>query len=85
MENKQKQTAVEWLEEQLISSLGIELTKHQKKLFNDVFIKQAKEMEKQQIIDAYYIGNHCEFQGGSIVKEMGKRYYLKQYEKTTNN
>lgn len=46
---------------------------------------QAEATFKQQIIDAYYIGNHCEFQGGSIVKEMGKRYYLKQYEKTSNN
>lgn len=46
---------------------------------------QAEETFKQQIIDAYYIGNHCDFRGGSIVKEMGKKYYLKQYAKDTNN
>jgi hypothetical protein len=44
-----KQTAVEWLEEQLFGSLGIELTEHQSKMANEIFFKQAKEMEKQQI------------------------------------
>jgi len=51
-----KQTAVEWLEEQLFASLGIELTEHQSKMSNEIFFKQAKEMEKEQIIDA---GNSC--------------------------
>lgn len=89
MENTPKQTAVDYLFLRMEVLRGLFLFEEidykeyvdQKK---DVFEK-AKEMEKQQIIDAYYIGNHCEFQGGSIVKEMGKRYYLKQYEKTTNN
>ena len=40
-----KQTAVEWLERELIGENGINVLK-------DVF-EQAKEIEKQQIIDAY--------------------------------
>lgn len=43
-----KQTAVEWLAEQLFGSLGIELTEHQSKMANEIFFKQAKEMESQQ-------------------------------------
>jgi hypothetical protein len=41
-----KQTAVEWLEEYI--NCSIQLTENEKKWF-----KQAKEMEKEQIIDAY--------------------------------
>lgn len=46
------QTAVEWLFEQLFNSLGIELNEHQFILFNEIFLKQAKEMEEQQTKDA---------------------------------
>jgi hypothetical protein len=41
-----KQTAVEWLEEQL-------LTKYHLKIDNYQEFNKAKQMEKQQIIDAY--------------------------------
>lgn len=81
MKNKPKQTAVEWLEEQLISSLGIELTKHQKRLFNDVFIKQAKEMEKDQIIQAYTLGHVFHDSNDESAAEF---YYKTEYE-TSNN
>ncbi len=56
-----KQTAVEWLVD------TIEKNRHKpiKELF--VYIKQAKEMEKEQIIDAYENGvketnSRCEYQ-----------------------
>ncbi len=42
-----KQTAVEWLEEKLIDA-GLQFTKGEA-----LEIEQAKEMEKQQIIDAW--------------------------------
>jgi hypothetical protein len=42
-----KQTAVEWLEQ----CISIHLTKEQKSQFIGLFI-QAKEMERQQIMDA---------------------------------
>ena len=41
-----EQTAVEWLEEKLIKA-GLQFTKG-----GSLVIEQAKEMEKQQIIDA---------------------------------
>jgi hypothetical protein len=47
MENK---TAVEWLEEQT-------RTPEWKSLKRGDIFQQAKEMEKQQIINAYYTGN----------------------------
>jgi hypothetical protein len=43
-----KQTAVEWLEQQLFNKRG---------KFNKSDIEQAKEMEKEQIIDA--ASDHC--------------------------
>ena len=50
MENKQM-TAVEWLQERI----NIGLTYEQEVLFEG-FFEQAKEMEKEQIIDAYRDG-----------------------------
>jgi hypothetical protein len=46
-----KQTAVEWLQERLFLSLSDEL-----KCLNGFFVI-AKEMEKEQIIDAFKEGN----------------------------
>ena len=49
MENESnKQTAVEWLEE-IYLEIGID---------RNVHFSQAKEMEKEQIKDAYFIGGH---------------------------
>lgn len=47
----EKQTAVEWLEEHII----IGLTYDQQLLFEATF-EQAKEMEREQIMDAYSNG-----------------------------
>ena len=59
MENElNKQTAVEWLFEQIARRQGSIL--HTIPFYNenqDLLI-QAKEMEKQQIKDAYFIGGH---------------------------
>lgn len=46
-----KQTAVEWLVEEMILRLSIRIENTSDG--NDL-LKQAKEMEKQQIIDAHY-------------------------------
>jgi len=51
-----KQTAVEWLEQQLFNKQG---------KFNKSDIEQAKEMEKQQIVDAYRFGIQDEYVIGS--------------------
>lgn len=68
-------TAVEFLFEQLITQIGVEL-KHTElaiKLF-----KQAKEMERQQVINAVSKGwdNHED----GKVRWIGEQYYNENYE-----
>jgi len=65
-----KKTAVEWLEERYNDSL-----------FEDNFIckdefAQAKEMEKQQIIDAYWDGG----QDIPFTKETCEQYYNQNFD-----
>jgi hypothetical protein len=48
-----KQTAIEWLQE------ALSLTFEQEMQFEGLF-QQSKEMEKQQIIDAFTVGNRNE-------------------------
>jgi hypothetical protein len=67
-----KQTAVEWLEEQIKKTTY--LYKEDK-----IAIKQAKEMEKQQIIDA-----HLDGQSFSIAIEeidYAEQYYNETFKK----
>jgi hypothetical protein len=58
MENESnKQTAVDWLWEQIDEILPFSVdTETGIKLYNAK--EQAKEMEKEQIKDAYFIGGH---------------------------
>jgi DNA polymerase III sliding clamp (beta) subunit (PCNA family) len=61
-----KQTAVEWLVEQMKLD----------ELFNaDYFIEQAKEMEKQQITDAFEDGNEQGF-----ICKTGEEYYKETFK-----
>jgi hypothetical protein len=67
----EKQTAVEWLIEQMKLD----------ELFNaDYFIQQAKEMEKEQIIDAvndaWNMAKHSNF-----VNAQAEQYYNETYNK----
>jgi hypothetical protein len=66
-------TSIEWL----IDKLGISEITH-KKLF-----EQAKEMHKQEIIDAYTEGrfNYEDFDRGLVKLKQPKEYY----QKTFNN
>jgi hypothetical protein len=58
-----KQTAVEWLVEQMKLD----------ELFNaDYFIEQAKEMEKEQIMDAFNGEPHCDGDGDRYYNETFK-------------
>jgi hypothetical protein len=58
-----KQTAVEWLVEQMKLD----------ELFNaDYFIDQAKEMEKEQIMDAFNGEPHCDGDGEQYYNETFK-------------
>ena len=64
-----KQTAVEWLREKLWKEYGFE--------FSNNTLEQAKEMEKQQICEAYAIG------GSPLLGpwEFGEEYYDETFEK----
>ena len=73
-----EQTAVEWLTKKLRVEFGFS--------FSDNILEQAKEIEKQQIIDAYNIGFNTPFEinfntGKSITAE---QYYSKTYENKEN-
>ena len=66
-----KQTAVEWLEIQLFKKKG---------KFNKSDIKQAKAMEKEQIMSAFDFGV---YDGGGIIKKYkmsGEQYYNETFK-----
>ena len=65
-------TAVEWLQE----CLNLHLTHDQKMQFEGLF-QQAKEMEKQQIIEAFKHGELPPF----FVNYDAEQYYNKTYGK----
>jgi hypothetical protein len=74
-QNKMKQTAVKWLVEQLFSDnviFGVS-----EELFN-----QAKEMEKQQIVEACYFGSqNLPYE----VKEKSESYYNETFKNEKQN
>ena len=70
---EQKQTAVEWLVEKL-KSQGLLIGEPK----NLVAVKQAKEMEKQQIMDDFNNGVNDECLGKNTTAE---QYYNKEYGK----
>jgi HEPN domain-containing protein len=68
-----KQTAIEWLREQLINS-GLDYPVNEaSKIF-----EQAKEMEKQQIIDAWVDGNDNEPK--EVTEDFAEQYYNEQFK-----
>ena len=69
MENKQKQTAVEWLVEKLDQNFDY---------VADTIIEQAKEMEKQQIIDTYKKAQVLMVMDSS---KQAEQYYNEEYGK----
>jgi hypothetical protein len=74
-----KQTAVEWLENEF---------KEAHKMFGGIdtnWIKrfdQAKEMEKEQIVNAYKEGWNCPH--GEGFPETGEQYYNETFNKSIN-
>ncbi len=75
-----KQTAVEWLVEKLDQCepmySGIQSNEH--KEYIDMLIEQAKEMEKEQIIDAFDTGRR---KGDWIFD--GEKYYNETFKNET--
>jgi hypothetical protein len=74
MSNK-KETAVEYLTKEFSDILGPLDTKPMQDLLLVDAIKRAKEMEKQQIIDAYERGDKYKFE------VPGEQYYNETYER----
>jgi uncharacterized protein (DUF924 family) len=68
-----KQTAVEWLLSQKMALTSEE--------FDDI-IEQAKEMEKQQIIDAYVtpLSKEFWFKKDDIFNQQAEQYYNETYK-----
>ena len=82
MEPKQ-QTAVEWLQE----ALSLHLTFEQKVQFEGLF-QQAKEMERDQIIDAHdaaYIAMNLCFRGFDRAVEYYEKTYSRHQEDDETN
>jgi hypothetical protein len=77
IENKQ-QTAVEYL----IHHIRQDVFVHSKstKEWNQVF-QQAKEMEKQQIINSFWNGDNTDCTSEQNVKEFAEQYYQQTYGK----
>jgi hypothetical protein len=55
-----KQTAVEWYSNKLLEILGESVNNFttEQTMANHYALKQAKQMEKEQIKDAYFLGGH---------------------------
>ena len=71
-----QQTAVEWLQE----CLDLHLNHEQKMQYEGLF-QQAKQMEKEQIVEAWNDGNFLG-RNGNILADYsdGNRYYKKEFE-----
>jgi hypothetical protein len=68
---EKKQTAVEWLEEQIKDIFYVAEASEMTKKFKSVY-EQAKQMEKEQIQDAHL---HAQFKVVEVKKELAEKYY----------
>jgi hypothetical protein len=74
MTNNKQQTAVEWLVEQL----STQFTYGQKIQFERLF-EMAKEMEKEQIINAFLNGDKTDCTSEQNIEEFADQYYNETY------
>jgi hypothetical protein len=84
--SESKQTAVEWLIDQLIKYEFVPKGTHS----DNVLFHKAKEMEKEQIIDAYSDGAKGGANGGKgqhkdgwVSIQMKEKYYKQIFKKIT--
>ena len=78
-----KQTAVEYLLEEFSAIIGrVNFTVTQDLFIRDAVIK-AKEMEKEQIIDAFGVGCHVESTRLIHYNEMAEQYYNETFKNET--
>ena len=74
MENN-KQTAVNYLLSHIWTTDWVNYTREQKL----AVIEQAKEIERQQIINAFWNGDNTDCTSEQNVKEFAEQYYDKTY------
>jgi hypothetical protein len=76
-------TAVEWLMEQITYDNGFGERRNSYTDSFDLkeFFEKAKEMEKQQIIDAWTDAKYCNTIGNEINYEDGEQYYNETFNK----
>ena len=75
-----QQTAVEWLVNELLfiqSLKEAEITESNKGILTTSTIKQAKQMEKEQIVDAHYQG----YRNDIGTTDISEQYYNEKYGK----
>ena len=85
MSNKQ-QTAVQWLQEQIETQrmqCNNEWQCGYQKALNEVIflLTQAKAMEKEQMIDAFWNGDNSDCTSEQNSFEFAEQYYKETYEK----
>ena len=84
MSNNKQQTAVQWFLDQLIEHriIIVDKTTYQVKYKHEILLEQAKEMEKEQIIEAFEIGIQSEFfhQTFNAPCKDGEQYYIETYK-----
>jgi len=73
-----EQTAVEWLLKQM--EVCNYISKKQLENCNSWLTQEAKEMEKQQIIDTWTDGKYCNTIGNEINYEDGEQYYNETFK-----
>lgn len=80
-----KQTAVEWLVEQILNNKGARVISFSTFYIKDEIVEQAKELEKQQIADAYEQGEEDGYwhpENGYDKKfESKEQYYNETFKK----
>ena len=89
---KNNMTAVEWLEEQLLLHTKIENSKYVQQEIIDVamwqfnkYLKQAKQMEKEQIIDAWMAGDNDGSLEPKLMEGIAGEYYDDMYSQEDKN
>ena len=70
-----KQTAVEWLCQQFEQTIGRSIM-----LVMESEIEQAKQMEKEQIIEAFWNGDNTDCTAEQNSKEFAEQYYNDNYD-----
>jgi len=72
MESK-KQSSIEWLMNEIINQMGMRI---ENTIIGKQLVEKAKELHKQEIIDAYHI-NPLQ----SKWENIGEKYYNEQFKK----